>query len=67
MAIVQGWGAAKWKTYCDPLTLGSPTFGWGGGRQWRMHRTAKGNDRLEGWAAAADYKLFCNTPAPPPP
>lgn len=60
MAITQGWGAAKWKTYCNVLGLGSPTFGWGGGRQWRMHRSAKpGSDRLEGHGAAANYKLFC--------
>ena len=61
MAIAQGWGSGKWKTYCDP-NPGTPTGGWGGGAQWRMHVTAKAGDRLEGFAGAANYKLFCPEP-----
>jgi len=65
MPIAQGWGASKWKVTCDPITLGSPTTGWGGGAQWRMHRTAKvGSDRLEGFAGGAGYKLHCPPQSP---
>ena len=60
MPIVEGWGPGAWKTYCDALTLGSPTFGWGGGRQWRMHRSASvGSDRIEGWGGGPQWKLVC--------
>jgi hypothetical protein len=51
------------KTQCDSITLGSPTWGWGAGRPWRMIRTAVvGSDRIEGWGGGSQWKLFCEAP-----
>lgn len=63
MAVVLGHGPGKYKTNCDEGLPGSPTFGWGSGRPWKMHFTAfPGSDRIEGWGGGPQWKLVCPQP-----